>query len=72
MNSVTFKYSQMRPIFFFLLSLQYKVFHIRNLHAPGVHSSLHPGIPFGIFETLKCRFQKEFKTGTMDPAHQSD
>jgi hypothetical protein len=41
----------------FLLSLNYKVLHIKILHACSVLSWLHPPFCFGFFKTLKSSFQ---------------
>jgi hypothetical protein len=45
----------------FLLSLQYKVFHNKNLHNHNIHSWLHPRIFFRIFYNFKNAVLKKFK-----------
>jgi hypothetical protein len=60
---------QLLSILYFLLRLQYKVFHNKNLHARSVCSRLHPYIFLDFFETLKCRFKKK---GYGEPGLQTD
>jgi hypothetical protein len=59
---------QLLSILSFLLRLQYKVFHSKNLHSHSVCSWLHPCIFLNFFETLKCQFHKNSKKkGSREP-----